>query len=141
MRRLLRAARFTWECAAATWWMGVIELSLRFGDLPTTCRLLRVICDLQSTTGPAREPVELPPRTRTPVRAAMAVAGCWPGGNTCLRQCLLVGNRLRSLCPVLRIGVRRGADAGFSAHSWLEVDGRTLDPGAVDFAVLSRRET
>ncbi|MGH3933153.1 MAG: lasso peptide biosynthesis protein, partial [Pseudonocardiaceae bacterium] len=54
----------------------------------------------------------------------------------CLRQCLLIGHRLRRLGPVLRIGVKRDANGVFCAHSWLEVEGSTLDPTAAEFAVL-----
>ncbi|MGH3520977.1 MAG: lasso peptide biosynthesis protein [Haloechinothrix sp.] len=40
------------------------------------------------------------------------------------------------MAPVLRIGVRRDPDGVFSAHSWLEFQGRTLDPTASEFAAL-----
>ena len=36
---------------------------------------------------------------------------------------------------VLRIGVRRD-ESGFTAHSWLEIDGRTLDPESARYATL-----
>lgn len=116
--------------------MVVIEVSLRTGDLPTTCRRLRVGLDLTSSASPTAQRAVLPWRTRRAVRASLAITSRWPAGDTCLRRCLLIGHRLRNLQPVLRIGVRRTPDGDFSAHSWLEFDGRTLDPTASGFAAL-----
>ncbi len=70
------------------------------------------------------------------MRAACLVVSHWPAGDTCLRRCLLIGHRLHRLEPVLRIGVRRDAAGRFSAHSWLEIDGATLDPAASAYAAL-----
>jgi hypothetical protein len=116
--------------------MVMIEISLRTSDLPTTCRRLQLVCDLDSAAPPATVLAMLPRRTRRAVLASLAVVSRWPAGDTCLRRCLLIGHRLRGLEPVLRIGVRRSADGEFSAHSWLEFGGRTLDPTAVEFAAL-----
>ncbi|MCT2585754.1 lasso peptide biosynthesis B2 protein [Actinophytocola sp. S1-96] len=110
---------------------------LRRHDLPTVCARLGIVPDLDSGDPPATGPAVLPGRARTAIRACSAATRRWRHGDTCLRRCLLVGNRLRHLSPVLRIGVRRDGD-GILAHSWLEVDGRTLDPTAVDFAPLGR---
>jgi hypothetical protein len=66
-------------------------------------------------------------------RALRRVTGAWPFGDTCLRRCLLRGMALKEEGPVLRTGARRDAHGRFSAHSWLEVDGQSLDPGARDF--------
>ncbi|PXY32791.1 hypothetical protein BAY60_07205 [Prauserella muralis] len=120
--------------AAAT--MVLIEASLRLSDLPATCRRFGVRWDLDSAAPPAAEPAVLPRRTRAAVRAAQLVLARWPAGDTCLRRCLLLGHRLRRLRPVLRIGVKRDAAGEFSAHSWLEIDGRTLDPSASAYAPL-----
>ncbi len=114
--------------------MVVIEVRLRTGDLPTTCGRLGVRLDLASGE-PAGEPAVLPRWSRPAVRVSHAVVAVWPGGS-CLRRCLLVGHRLRTLDPVLRIGVRRDG-ARFAAHSWLEIDGKSLDPTATDFPVLA----
>lgn len=116
--------------------MPVIEASLRVSDLPKTCQLLGVEMDLASPAPLSAERAVLPRWTRRAVLASLVVVSCWPAGDTCLRRCLLIGHRLRSLGPVLRIGVRRTAEGKFSAHSWLEFDGRTLDPTASEFATL-----
>ncbi|MQA14194.1 MAG: lasso peptide biosynthesis B2 protein [Pseudonocardiaceae bacterium] len=116
--------------------MVVIEISLCSTDLPSTCRRLGVGCDLDSPAPPATRLAVLPRRTRRAVLGSLAVVSRWPAGDTCLRRCLLIGHRLRGLEPVLRIGVRRDANGEFSAHSWLEFGGRTLDPTASEFAAL-----
>jgi len=113
-----------------------VEFGLRRTDLRTTCRKLGVRCDLTSTAAPPDERAVLPRRARVPINAAYLVVSRWPAGDTCLRQCLVIGHRLRDLDPVLRIGVRREPDGAFSAHSWLEVGGRSLDPAAVGYAAL-----
>jgi hypothetical protein len=125
-----------WEVLRALGAMVLVEACLRTGDLPATCRRLGVPVDLTGTAAPATEPGVLPRRARRTVLAALAVTSRWPAGDTCLRRCLLVGHRLRSLGPVLRIGVTRSPDGEFSAHSWLELDGRTLDATAGEFAPL-----
>jgi hypothetical protein len=119
--------------------MIMIECSLRFAGLPTTCRLIGVVCDLESTHEPATQLAVLPRRRRRAAHAAVIVVAHWPAGNTCPRRCLLVGHRLRDLRPVLRIGVRRDAAVKFGAHSWLEIDRRTPEPAAAGFAVLGSR--
>ena len=134
--RWRRRARLAWEVLRAIPSMARIEISLRRSDLRATCRRLGVRCDLTSTTAPADSPAVLPRWTRAPIRASYFVVSHWPAGDTCLRQCLLIGHRLRDLEPVLRIGVRREADGAFSAHSWLEIDGKALDPTAARYAVL-----
>lgn len=131
-RRLLTA----WEVLRALGPMIVIEISLRTSELPATCRRLGVVCDLASAAPPAAHLAVLPRRVRPAVRASRMVVSQWPAGDTCLRQCLLIGHRLRRLGPVLRIGVRRDPDGAFAAHSWLEVGGGTLDPMASGFASL-----
>jgi hypothetical protein len=127
--------RLAWEVLRALAPMVRIEVLLRRSDLRETCRCLGVRCDLTSTSG-AKTLAVLPRHTRAPIRASYFVVSRWPAGDTCLRQCLLIGHRLRELSPVLRIGVRREADGTFSAHSWLEIDGGALDPAAERYAVL-----
>lgn len=134
--RLPQRARVGWEIVRALGPMILIEISLRTTDLPTTCRRLRIGYDLDSAAPPATRLVTLPRRTRPAVRAARAVVSRWPAGDTCLRQCLLIGYRLRRLTPVLRIGVKRDASGVFLAHSWLEFAGTTLDPTAAQFSTL-----
>lgn len=131
-------ARTAAELLGALGTMVVVETCLRTVDLPTTCRWLDLDTDLASPAPVATVPAELPPQHRRAVRVHLAVVSRWPLGDTCLRRCLLVGRRLRTLRPrpVLRIGVSRGPGGEFAAHSWLELDGRTLDPQAVAFTPL-----
>lgn len=121
--------------------MLLVELSLRTADLPTTCRRLRLECDLHSSAPPAERVAVLPHGARAPVLAIGIVLARWPFGDTCLRRCLVLGHRLRRLGPVLRIGVRREPTGAFAAHSWLELGGTTLDPTASQYAVLGARWT
>ena len=114
-----------------------IEIGLRCSSLPTVCRLLGIGLALDGRAVPSDPPPVLPPWSRRPLRVAALVAVRWPAGDTCLRRCLLVGHRLRRLKPVLRIGVRR-VSGEFSAHSWLEIGGRSLDGNVRDFAPLIR---
>lgn len=125
-----------WEAFRALGTMVVIETSLRTSDLPTTCRRLRVGVDFTDPAPPPADRAVLPRWTRPAVRASLAVVSRWPAGDTCLRRSLLIGHRLRQLNPVMRIGVKRDANGLFLAHSWLEVEGGTLDPAASEFATL-----
>lgn len=130
-----RQLRFALEAARAFYWLARIERGLRRRDLPAVCRTLGISSDLQSATPPATQRAILPRNTRTPVHACQYAVAHWPPGNTCLRRCLVLARRLRHLSPVLRIGVRKdGAD--YVAHSWLEIDGRTLDPESARYATL-----
>lgn len=129
-----RRVRFVFELVRALWWLTRIEIALRRHPLPVVCRRLRIELDLRSATPPATSPVVLPRRTRTAVLACTYAVARWPMGGTCLRSCLVLGRRLRTLDPVLRIGVRR--DGELSVHSWLELDGRTLDATSVQYATL-----
>jgi len=65
-------------------------------------------------------------------RLAAAVARRLPRRPTCLAQALAVGwmLRRRGIATRLRFGVRR-ADGVFTAHAWLEWDGRTVGPAHV----------
>lgn len=136
MSRIRGALRFAVEIIGAIGWLGVIETSMRTSSLPATCRRLGVRLDVASSAPPATDLARLPRWSQTPLWAAHTATARWPVGDTCLRRCLLIGHRLRALEPVLRIGVRRDADGAFSAHSWLEFDGRTLDADAAGFAAL-----
>lgn len=44
----------------------------------------------------------------------------------CLRRAMVLGVILRRHNPVLRLGVRRGEES-FTAHAWLEIDGRQIE--------------
>lgn len=86
---------------------------------------------------PVALPALLPRWTRVPLAAADVVTRHWPVGpeGMCLRRCLVAGQRLRGLDPVLVLGVRRGPER-IEAHAWLVVLGGSLDPTASDFAQL-----
>ena len=131
-----RRVRLVLELFRALCRLMLVELSLRRHDLPTVCRRLHIGADLNSAAPAATEPALLPRNTRIPILAACLVVRHWPAGDTCLRRCLLIGYRLRALGPILRIGVRRDASGEFMAHSWLEIDGRTLDASAADYVTL-----
>lgn len=133
---LRRWALGAWEVLRSLGPMVVIEILLRTTDVPTACRRLGIACDLGSAAPPAAGVAVLPRRARRVVLGSLAVVRWWPAGDTCLRRCLLIGHRLNRLEPVLRIGVARTADGRFSAHSWLEFGGQSLDPTAFEFAPL-----
>ncbi len=136
IRRAVHAARFGIAVAAAFYRLLRLERALHRMTLPQVCASLGIRLDLDSGAMTSTQAPILPRSTAIPVRARLAVAARWPAGDTCLRRCLLVGHALRVLRPVLRIGVRRDRSGRFRAHSWLEVEGRTLDASAADFAVL-----
>lgn len=131
---LRRRVRFTFELVRAVWWLTRIELALRRHTLPEVCRTLGIECDLRSAEPPATDHVVLPRRTRTAVLACSYAVARWPRGGTCLRRCLVLGRRLRTLEPVLRIGVRREGE--LVVHSWLEIGDRTLDATSAQYATL-----
>lgn len=122
-----------------------IERGLRHGTLPALTDRLGVPL-VSSATAPAVE--EFTDRLRGPerraVRAVRRVLRHWRWGDTCLRRALATGYVLRHRSPALRIGVAK-RDGVVTAHAWLEIDGRTLDPeGPATYLSLvapSREET
>jgi hypothetical protein len=133
--RMRTVPRGAFEVVRAVGAMTLIEFWLRTRDLPSTCRRLGIRLHLDEPDA-AVERAVLPRWSRPAVLVALAVTRVWPAGDTCLRRCLVIGHRLRRLEPILRIGVRRDDDGRFAAHSWLEFDGRTLDPTASAFVPL-----
>ena len=114
------------------------ELSLRLRGLPKTCRAFGIKLELDGRA-PTSDCASLPARFLPVARRAHQIVRRWPFGDTCLRRCVLLGWQINSLDPVLRIGIRM-ADGGLVAHSWLEVDGRPLDPEAARYAPLDAVE-
>lgn len=112
-----------------------IESGLRLLPLPRLCRVLGVRLDLQSGK-PASGLWAVPQRHARTVRAVLRATRWWPFGDTCLRRCLLLARALQAHGPIVRIGVRREVDGTFSAHSWLEVSGASLDPMSARFSTL-----
>jgi hypothetical protein len=109
---------------------AAVEIGLRTLKLPVLARLTGT--PLRNDDGtPAREAdrLGLPPRLVMRMRAVRRVMRHWPFGTSCLRLALVSGQRIRSVRPVLRVGVMKDAD-GVRAHAWLEIDGVSLDPEA-----------
>jgi hypothetical protein len=120
----------------------VVEVSLRRSTLPATTQRLGITLD---TTGGSEalsracaSPM-LAVTARRQVRAVQLVMRCWPFGDTCLRRCLVLGQRLRRVDPVLVIGVRRTTPGEVAAHSWLVAGGQSLDPTSRLFMALRDR--
>lgn len=135
MSAAARAARLLPEVPATLAALLVtagVEVGLRVTTLPRLAQLLGT--PLQSAPKPS-EPdtmsgpavVALPARARRQVRATRRVLKRWPFGDTCLRQALVSGQRLRKLGPKLHIGVAR-IDGEIRAHAWLVIAGGILDP-------------
>jgi hypothetical protein len=113
-----------------------VEVGLRTLKLPRLAGMLGVRLDLESARPPRGfAPVVPTWGSQSATRVDRVMKG-WPGGGTCLRRCLVLGQRLRGLDPVLRIGVQREADGSLVAHSWLEIDGESLDPTVAEFGIL-----
>lgn len=51
----------------------------------------------------------------------------WPLGDTCLRQALVSGQRIRGLNPNLHVGVAK-VGSEVRAHAWLTVGDTVIDP-------------
>jgi hypothetical protein len=142
--RLLRAVPIReWPAVVAAVGVAALaEIELRVSKLPSTARRLGVPLAVQrpglaAPTGPetaaALEPSPYQPRlpnwAKLRLRAVHRVMRHWPFGDTCLRQALVAGQRLRKLHPVLQVGVAKD-DGVVKAHAWLQIDGISLDPAA-----------
>ena len=113
----------------------VTEVAVRTLPLTRTARLLRVEL-VPGQTSPRPEIDTLPGWAWHRFRIVQHLMKRWPVDGACLRQSLVLGNRLRKLHPVLKLGVRRD-DGVLKAHAWLEIDGRSLDSTSYAFAELS----
>jgi hypothetical protein len=115
-----------------------IEYSLRRSDLPTTVERFGLRLGSPGTEAdpaPRREP--LPRWAIRRARLALILMRRWPFGDTCLRQSLVIGNRLASLSPQLFIGVRASGDQrSISAHAWLKVCGIDIDPTSANYVAF-----
>ncbi|MDF1603439.1 lasso peptide biosynthesis B2 protein [Nocardioides sp. YIM 152315] len=132
-RRIPRVTPAELPTLLATLLMAVVvEVGLRVTTLPRLARLLGttlVVDGAGSTNRPMdRGPVApLPPRAVKQLQAIRRVLRHWPFGDTCLRQALVGGGRLRRLDPSLVVGVAK-IDGEVRAHSWLLVNGTVVDP-------------
>ncbi|MFC7494564.1 MULTISPECIES: lasso peptide biosynthesis B2 protein [unclassified Nocardioides] len=113
----------------------VVEVGLRVTTLPRLARLLgtRLVMDgidadaAAGSTDRSTPPPPLPPWAIKRLCAVRRVLRHWPFGDTCLRQALVGGGRLRRLDPALVVGVAK-IDGEVRAHSWLLVNGAVVDP-------------
>lgn len=124
----------------------VVEVGLRVTTLPRLAGFLgtplAVARNGAPDTMPRSGPLALSPQAKRQVRATRRVMRRWPFGDTCLRQALVSGQRLRRLHPSLHVGVAK-IDGEIRAHAWLTIDGGILDPLAAaasyhDLAAPSR---
>lgn len=137
LRRLLPELPATLAAAAV---LVVVEVGLRVTTLPKLARLLGTpLAFDDAELPPAPDAVTLAPRERREARAAQRVLRHWPFGDTCLRQALISGHRLRRLDPRLHVGVAK-IDGEVRAHAWLVIRGGILDPreAATSYLTLSQ---
>ncbi|MDQ1484805.1 MAG: hypothetical protein QOJ62_498 [Actinomycetota bacterium] len=113
-----------------------VEIGLRTLKLSTLAQLAGAPLRSDDGFAPGVDRLGLPPRLARRMRAVRWVMRHWPFGQTCLRLALVSGQRIRSVGPVLRVGVMKDAN-GVRAHAWLEIDGVSLDPEApFEYAIL-----
>lgn len=120
-----------------------VELGLRLTTLPKLASALGTPLALEEEPwpSPAEPPApatELPDWAKARVRIAQRVLRHWPFGDTCLRQALISGQRLRRLRPSLHVGVAK-VDGQVRAHAWLVIGGTIVDPrfAAASYLTLS----
>lgn len=137
MRDALRDRRRHWRELVIVVAVGLrVELALRRHGLEAVCEMVGVHLDLGVDETPEPTDRRLPSSARVSFWAVDQVMRRWPWGDTCLRRCLVLGQRIRRMDPVVRIGVRTTGDGSFAVHSWLQVNGRALDSGAGAFHPL-----
>lgn len=115
--------------------LAASKLALVLGRLPAVCQVVRLALDVESGRSPSGVWI-VPRRYEHRVRAALRATYFSPFDDTCLRRCLLLAIVLKAEQPTLRIGVQRNESCASSAHSWLQVRGRALDPTASCFLRL-----
>jgi hypothetical protein len=118
---------------------AVVEVMLRVMPLPRIARMLGVGFDHRATIAEGTDRPSLPDWAHRRLRVVGRVLRRWPVDGECLRESLVAGQRLRRLDPVLRIGVAK-VDGALTAHAWLEIAGRSLDPRASTYVPLGTPE-
>lgn len=115
-------------------WAGVIEAGLRTTTLPRLARVVgvRVQVDGAHARPGSAADVKLSAAERRRLDLAGRVLRRGPFEDSCLRRAMLSARVLRHRAHAVRIGVRK-VDGAVKAHAWLELDGISLDPDAVDF--------
>jgi hypothetical protein len=112
----------------------VVEVGLRLTTLPRLARMLGVpLATEDPRRADATLTIERPATPALPgwakrqVRATRLALRHWPFGDTCLRQALVSGQRLRRLNPTLHVGVAK-AGSEVRAHAWVVLGGIVIDP-------------
>jgi Transglutaminase-like superfamily len=85
----------------------------------------------------ANEPTPLPPWARQRISLHRRALRHLPFDVTCLRRSLILGHRLRSLHPLIHVGVQR-IEGRLRAHAWVEVCGYALESGPGRYQPLRR---
>jgi Transglutaminase-like superfamily len=137
--RLARLGRLTvrdwYETIVVVLVAAVVEASVRSTRLPVLARRLGIRLADGEGGGAGQSGRYRPGVASRRLAAVERIMKRWPFGDTCLRRCLVTGQRVRKLAPVLHIGVTNGS-SGITAHSWIEIDGRSLDPSSGQFLAL-----
>lgn len=135
LRRILATVRLGVLQAWAVVALARVELALRRGrPLPTICD--RFAVPLGAAIDVSGLELASMDEIQHRVRVVVAVARRWPFGDTCLRRCLAIGLLIRTHEPRLHLGVRRNESGEITAHSWLVVGGRSIDPASAAYAPL-----
>lgn len=115
---------------------AVVEIGLRTTTLPRLARLMGTPLSVAESDGGATEPTKadeaqerfvLPESAQRQVRATLRILRHWPFRDTCLRQALISGQRMRRHGPRLHVGVAK-VDGELRAHAWLVIRGGVVDP-------------
>jgi len=135
-RRLVALGPRGWTRVAHTAVVAArIERSLAAEQLDQTAR--RFGAGLALSAPPdAAAPLALSHEEHKQLAIAARVLECAPLDGTCLRRALVFADILRDRAPLLRVGVAKESGE-VTAHAWLELDGASLDPMALEhFTVL-----
>ena len=112
------------------------EAMIRWRRLPDLARTFGLRLSPASDELEPVEAVVLPEWAVERLRITRRVMRNWPVDGACLRHALVAGQRIRSLDPILVVGVARADDGGLDAHAWLEVSGHALDVDAGRYQAL-----
>lgn len=138
-RALLNSRPIVWFDAARTVAVATtIEIALRTVPVTRVARLLgvRVVLDGRPAATGHMSDVRFSQREAERLDTSWRVLRAGPFNASCLRRALVAAWVLRRRDHAVRIGVRK-SDGRVRAHAWLELDGVSLDPDAVDhFAIL-----
>lgn len=111
------------RCCTAVVAVGV-EMLLRLGSLPRTCRILGI--ELGPSKPASGQTPSLAQDRAARVHRDVEWVYCRLGlPDSCLRRSLTAGFRLRAHRPQLVIGVKKGET--LDAHAWILADGLIID--------------